>query len=146
MIHLREVAFKPGVKRPEAYPFNIPLFKKFRALKLTGPVTFLVGENGSGKSTLLEAIAAGVGSVTVGGEDVGRDPSLAPARALAAQLKFVWTKKTARGFFLRAEDFFNFARRVNRTADELDEMADEFGTYLKGYALRLAQGVVRGQR
>ncbi|HYP54314.1 MAG TPA: AAA family ATPase [Pyrinomonadaceae bacterium] len=146
MVHLREIALKPAAKKLGGYPFAIPLFKKFGALKLSRPVTFLVGENGSGKSTLLEAVAAAVGSVTVGGEDVQRDPSLAHARRLAAQLKLVWTKKTGRGFFLRAEDFFNFARRVNRTAEELDEMSEEFGTYLKGYALQLARGVVGGQR
>ncbi|MBR8834613.1 MAG: AAA family ATPase [Stigonema ocellatum SAG 48.90 = DSM 106950] len=40
------------------------------------PVTFFVGENGSGKSTMLEAIAAGVGSITVGGEDIQLDKTL----------------------------------------------------------------------
>src|SRR5690242_8431493 len=114
MIHLRSIAIKPAAKKLDGYPFGLPVVRKFREIKLDKPVTFLVGENGSGKSTVLEAIAAGVGSVVVGGEDVRRDKTLAHARALAAQLSFTWAKRTHRGFFLRAEDFFNFARRVNQ--------------------------------
>ncbi len=109
-------------------------------------MTFFVGENGTGKSTLLEAVAAGAGSVVVGGEDVRADKTLGHARALAAQLRLAWTKRTHRGFFLRAEDFFGFAKRINQTGAELEEMAQDFGKELKGYGLRLAQGVVRGQR
>src|SRR3712207_5369467 len=111
------------------------------------PVTFLVGENGSGKSTVLEALAAAVGSVVVGGEDVRADKTLGHARAPAAQLKLVWGKRTHRGFFLRAEAFFNFTRRVNQTSAELLEMGDEFERDgLKGYGLSLARGVALGQR
>ena len=146
MIHMRSIAIKPAAKRLDAFPFTIPLVRKFKELSLRAPVTFFVGENGTGKSTLLEAVAAAAGSVAVGGEDVGADETLAPARRLGAQLKLVWRSRTHRGFFLRAEDFFNFARRVNRTSAELEEMEAEFGKELKGYGLRLAQGVVRGQR
>lgn len=146
MIHLRSIDIKAGARKAGAYPFNLPVVRKFKTIELRAAVTFLVGENGSGKSTMLEAIAAGVGSVAVGGEDVSRDESLAHARRLGAQLKFVWNKKTGRGFFLRAEDFFNFARRINRTQAELEEMAADYERELSGYALRLAQGVVRGQR
>lgn len=146
MNHLRSISIKPGAKKGAGFPFTIPLIRNFREVEFRAPVTFLVGENGSGKSTLMEAIAAGVGSITVGGDDVQRDDTLKPARALAEKLKFVWNKKTRRGFFLRAEDFFNFARRINRTSEELEEMASEFEGYLKGHALSLAQGVVRGQR
>jgi predicted ATPase len=147
MIHLRSIGLKPSAKKLDGFPFHLPVVKKFKELKLRHPVTFFVGENGSGKSTLIEAIAAGVGSVVVGGEDVRRDKTLAHARSLAAQFNLVWTKRTHRGFFLRAEDFFNFAKRINQTSAELEEMAEEFEREgLKGYGLRLAQGVVRGQR
>lgn len=146
MIHLRSISLKTGAGKIEGFPFNLALVKKFKTVELNRPVTFLVGENGSGKSTFLEALAASAGSVAIGGEDVRRDETLAPARKLGAQLKLVWTKKTGRGFFLRAEDFFNFARRVNRTGEELEEMASEFEGYLKGHALKLARGVVLGQR
>ena len=146
MIHLRSVSLRLGAKRTDDYPFSIPLFRKFKTLEFRRPVTFFVGENGSGKSTLLEAIAAGVGSPAIGGEDVGRDRTLAHARRFSERLKFVWQKKTGRGFFLRAEDFFNFARRVNRMSEELEEMAAEYEQKLKGRARELAQGVVLGQR
>ena len=147
MIHLRSISMSPAAKRLDAFPFTLPVVRKFREVRLRGAVTFLVGENGSGKSTLIEALAAAVGSVVVGGEDVRTDRTLAHARALGAQLKLAWEKRTHRGFFLRAEDFFNFAKRVNQTAAELEEMAHEFEREgMKGYGLRLAQGVVRGQR
>src|SRR5438874_10056213 len=147
MIHLRSIGLNPAAKKRDAFPFVLPVVKKFREIELRAPVTFLVGENGSGKSTVLEAIAAGVGSVVVGGEDVRSDKTLAHARALASQLNFAWAKRTHRGFFLRAEDFFNFAKRVNQTSAELEEMAEEFEREgLRGYGLRLAQAVVRGQR
>jgi predicted ATPase len=146
MIHLRSVALKPAAKKMEAFPFCLPVIRKMKELRFRAPVTFLVGENGSGKSTLLEALAAGADSVVVGGSDVRGDQTLGHARALAAQMKLVWGRRTRRGFFLRAEDFFNFARRVNQTGAELEEMAREFEGELKGYALQLAQGVVRGQR
>jgi predicted ATPase len=58
------------------------LFKRFKTLTFRAPVTFFVGENGSGKSTLLEGIAAGAGSVAVGGADLARDATLDHARRL----------------------------------------------------------------
>jgi len=147
MIHLRSIDLKPDARKLEGFPFSLPVVRKFREIKFRSPVTFLVGENGSGKSTVLEAFAAAVGSTVVGGEDVRTDRTLGHARALAAHLKLVWAKRTHRGFFLRAEDFFNFTKRVNETSAELEEMAGEFEREgLKGYGLRLAQGVVRGQR
>ncbi|HEX8720056.1 MAG TPA: AAA family ATPase [Pyrinomonadaceae bacterium] len=147
MIHLRSIAIRPEARRLEGFPFALPVVREFGEIEFRSPVTFLVGENGSGKSTVLEAIAAAAGSVVVGGEDVRRDRTLGHARALAAQLRLAWAKRTHRGFFLRAEDFFNFTRRVNQTGAELEEMAEEFERDgLKGYGLRLAQGVARGQR
>lgn len=87
-IHLRSIGMSPAAKRLEAFPFGLPVVKKFRELKLRAEVTFLVGENGSGKSTLIEALAAAVGSVVVGGEDVRTDKTLAHARArLEAQTR-----------------------------------------------------------
>lgn len=147
MIHLRAISLKPGAPGGvDAYPFNLPLFRKFKDINFENAVTFFVGENGSGKSTLLEALAAAARSIAVGGDDLQRDDSLKHARKMAAQLKLTWQKKTGRGFFLRAEDFFNFARRVNRMSEELEEMGKEFEEYLSGYALQLAKGAVGGQR
>ena len=140
MIHLRSISLKPGAKKTDAFPFNLPLIKTFRPIEFHSPVTFLVGENGSGKSTLLEAIAAGIGLIAVGAEDLPQDRTLAHARQLGEQLRYIWQKKTRRGFFLRAEDFFNFAKRIKRMTEELEELAASYEQEFTGYALGLAKG------
>ena len=82
-------------------------------------MTFFVGENGSGKSTVLEALACAVGSVTVGSESVKTDPSLASVRKFSRYLNLSWAKRTHRGFYLRAEDFFGYARNMRRSQEQL---------------------------
>ncbi len=146
MIHLQAIGLKPSAKKQSGFPFTLPLVQNFGEIELRSPVAFFVGENGSGKSTLIEAIAAGINLPTVGGEDIARDKSLNNARALGKQLKLAWQRKTHRGFFLRAEDFFNFAKRLQTMQAELQEMADEFENDYSGYALGLAKGAALGQR
>ena len=109
----------------DGYPFNTRLVKNLTELTLTAPVTFLVGENGSGKSTLLEALAVAANAVTVGGERVQTDKTLAPARALARCLRLSWKRKTHRGFFLRSEDFFQFVKKLSEMRADLQESLDE---------------------
>lgn len=142
----------PDGREAEAYPFAVPAVRAVaelpRGLAFDRPVTCFVGENGTGKSTLLEAIAVAVGLPAVGSEDVARDPTLASARALARRLRLGWTMKPARGFFLRAEDFFGFAKRLARERVELEqELADLESEYeakdRSPYALGLAQGPSR---
>ena len=58
---LDAIRARPGGLDGEGFPFDLAVLRGFEELRLTTPVTFLVGENGSGKSTVLEAIAAGVG-------------------------------------------------------------------------------------
>ena len=55
----------------------------------------------------------------------------------AKALKLTWTKRTAKGFFLRAEDFFNFARRNRELGCELDGYADKYAddARVRGYML-----------
>jgi predicted ATPase len=143
MLHLRSVSKKKVSKNIDTFPFNIPLIKKFKEVKFRQPVTFFVGENGSGKSTLLEAIAAGVGSIAVGGEDIQQDKTLSHARRLSEQLKFVWNQKTTRGFFLRAEDFFSFAKRTNQMTQELEEIASEYEGLAKRAILKEKADLVK---
>ena len=109
MLVLRSVERRDTKDAPTGFPFDIPVVRSFTRIDFVSPVTFLVGENGSGKSTLLEAIACAVGSTTVGSESVENDPTLADVRRLAAHLKLTWSKKTRKGFFMRAEDFFGYA-------------------------------------
>ncbi|HET9982562.1 MAG TPA: AAA family ATPase [Longimicrobiales bacterium] len=142
-VHLRRIELRRPRAPDEAaaFPFTVPAIRELGALDLTAPVTFFVGENGSGKSTLLEAIAAAAGSPTVGAEEVGADETLAAQRRLGKHLRLTWTKRARRGFFLRAEDFFGFARRVARLRSEmlrrLEEIDEEFAgasDYVKGLA------------
>lgn len=105
----------------------------------------LVGENGCGKSTFLEALAAGAGLPAIGRADAGRDESLAGPRRWARRLTLAWSHRTHRGFFLRAEDFFNFSRRIARNVRELEEAAEGFDRTLTGYGRRLAAGTLRAQ-
>ncbi|MBI5823184.1 MAG: AAA family ATPase [Chloroflexi bacterium] len=120
MIHLRSVQ-KKEIREADIFPFNVPAIRVLKEIEFHAPVTFFVGENGSGKSTLMEAMACAIGSVTVGSESVNTDPSLAHARKLAKYFRLTWTKRTRKGFFLRAEDFFGYAKQIAQTKRELED-------------------------
>jgi predicted ATPase len=106
--------------RPTGFPFDIPAIADLPPLALERPVTILVGENGSGKSTLLEAIAIAARATTAGTREAADDDTLAGVRALAGELRLSWRTRTHRGFFLRAEDFFGFARRMATMRADLE--------------------------
>ncbi len=119
---LRRIQFRlPGGEEATTFPFNVPAIRELGPLDLTAPVTFLAGENGSGKSTLLEAVAAAASSPTIGSDEVRDDRTLAEQRRLAAHLKLTWNRRSHRGFFLRAEDFFGFARRMSALRTEMQQ-------------------------
>ena len=111
---LRRVEFNlPQLDDSRAvFPFSIPALRSLEVLETDTPVVLFVGENGSGKSTLMEALAIATRLPTVGSESAARDKTLVAQRRLAKCLKLVWGRRTHRGFFLRAEDFFGFARRL----------------------------------
>lgn len=107
------------------FPFSVPVIRELDVLTFPTPVTFFVGENGSGKSTLLEGIAAAAGLPAAGSDDPGADATLDAQRQLGRALRLVWTRRTHRGFFLRAEDFFGFTKRLSAMRSELlQRMAD----------------------
>ncbi len=123
------------------FPFTVPAIRSLAPLDLAAPVTLFVGENGSGKSTLLEGIAAAARLPSVGAEEVAADQTLAAQRRLGDVLRLTWSKRTQRGFFLRAEDFFGFQRRLaaDRVAFEarlgdLDVEYRDRSAYAKGFA------------
>ncbi len=145
MIFLRAVCRKTSEALPERFPFSLRILKDLH-LDFSSPVTFFVGENGTGKSTLLEAVAWATGLPVVGGEPMKNDATLRHAGDLAAALRLVWSKRTHRGFFLRAEDFFRFCRSLQGLAAKMDESAAEFEKQLTGYGLSLARGAVLGQK
>lgn len=124
MLHLKSITLEKRADEVNDFPFNIPILKAFEQIEFTAPVTFFVGENGSGKSTLLEAIACAVGSTTVGSESVKTDKSLADVRKFANQLRLSWSKRTHKGFFLRAEDFFGYAKSLAKIKQDLQDDLD----------------------
>src|SRR5688500_727650 len=147
-IHLQSISLR---RRPAAdagrFPFSVPALAALETLDLSTPVTFLVGENGSGKSTLLEGLAAATGLPTVGSESAATDPTLAAQRELGQALQLVWRRRTHRGVFLRAEDFFGVARQVSKMKADMHARVAELDAEYEGrsdFAKGLAQGPMRG--
>jgi predicted ATPase len=121
-ILLREVRLRDPAVRGDGHPFSAPVVGALAAAPLVfdRAVTFLVGENGSGKSTLLEAVACAADLPDAGGAPLASDPSLAAARALGRALRLSWSARTRRGSFVRAEDVFGFAKRMDATRADLE--------------------------
>lgn len=134
------------IEGTEAFPFSVPAVRDLKKLELRAPVTFFVGANGSGKSTLLEGIAAAADLAVVGSASVRDDPTLAAQRRLADALRLEWSRRAHRGFFLRAEDFFGFAREISRLRSQMVERLAEVATSFadrSDYARGLAEGPAR---
>jgi len=149
VIHLQSVSLEK-ISELEAgqFPFTVPVIKSLPNLTFTAPVTFLVGENGSGKSTFMEALAIAAGSIAVGSTELDYDPSLAAVKRLAKAFKLVWTKKTRKGFFLRAEDYFGYVKRLALMRQEMEQDLRDIEAEYKGRsktALGLAQMPFHGQ-
>ena len=142
---LREV-HRRGSGNDTHFPFSVPVIRTLAGLRFDSPVTFFVGENGSGKSTLLEGIAAAARLPAIGSADLDADATLNAQRELAAALRLVWSHKTSRGFFLRAEDFFGFTKRLSTMRAELLTRLAELETEYadrSSHAKGLAMGPVR---
>jgi len=143
MIHLKSLELvKEKIKDEDQYPFNLPLVRSLERLSFDSPVTILVGENGSGKSTLLEALAFAVALPAVGAEEVDRDETLNDVKRLGECFRLSWRLRTHRGFFLRAEDFFNFVKRISQMRREMQVRLKELEEEYRGrsaYALSLAR-------
>ena len=113
------------------HPFNLPLFAGRRLdLALTHKVTVIVGENGVGKSTLLEAIAGQIGFAMQSGTRNFLSQEAPPA--LSRCLRLAWLPRVTRGFFLRAESYFNFITQM----DELDRDPGAGPRIVDGYGGR----------
>jgi predicted ATPase len=125
VIHLRSIALDPNRALPDKFPFNVPVIQSLETVEFLTPITFFVGENGSGKSTLLELIGVAANLPTIGSEDSDFDDSLADVRLLTKHLKWVWSKRSRNGFFMRSEDFFGFAKRVGREMAAMKRTLDD---------------------
>jgi predicted ATPase len=149
MLHLQSVKLtRIPPAEADKFPFTVPIIRSLPELNFTTPVTFLVGENGSGKSTFLEAIASAANSIAVGSDDLDRDSSLATVGKLGKALKLTWSKRTRNGFFLRAEDYFGYAKRLARIRQELEQEVREIDEEYKDrsdYARGLAKMAHMGQ-
>jgi len=119
MLHLTRINLRP-LPESKSFPFSLPLLQTLKEIHFDSPVTLFVDENGSSKSTLLETLACAAEMVVVGSENTRNDKSLVYARDLAKYFKLAWTKRTHRGFFLRAEDFFGYAKRLNEMRSEME--------------------------
>ena len=141
MLYLRSFRYDPPDPPVDGYPFTVPFLADFREQAFTTPVTFLVGENGSGKSTFLESLAVAADLPVAGGAGVRQDPTLDPVRPLARRLRLVWNRRVRKGFFLRAEDFFGYVKRLAQTRADLeremresDERHKDRSEYARGLA------------
>ncbi|HEY1754723.1 MAG TPA: AAA family ATPase [Bryobacteraceae bacterium] len=113
------------------YPFVIPAIRTLEKLEFRSRICFFVGENGSGKSTLLEAIATQYGfGLEGGGRNFHRQTteSLQSVAPLSKALRVAFTKRTGKGFYLRAESFFNVASEVDQMARD-DPASDALAPY-----------------
>lgn len=120
MIHLKSITLREWSEREAAsFPFALGIVQSLKEIEFNSSVTFFVGENGSGKSTIMEALACAIGSVTVGSESVKTDPSLTSVRKLSQYFRLSWLKRTHKGFFLRAEDFFGYAKKMRQSQEQL---------------------------
>jgi predicted ATPase len=122
---LKRLSFLEERVKADEFPFDIPAFQHGKlVLDFERPITIIVGENGTGKSTLLEAIAAHCGFSLSGGNRnhvLASDQSSAP---FSNALRLSWLPKVSRGFFLRAESFFNFGHYI----DQVDKDHPGHGT------------------
>ena len=133
----------PAEELPNTFPFTVPAVSSLGVIDLSRPVTLFVGENGTGKSTLIESLAVATDLPTVGSDRAGNDPTLAAQRRLADRLALTWRSRNHRGFFLRAEDFFGFQRRLARERAEHHGELERIERELAGsseYARTLARG------
>jgi predicted ATPase len=137
MIYLRSASVSSADATRGHYPFSVPALRDLEQIKFSAPVTFFVGENGSGKSTLLEAMALKAKLPPATGQPLERDPTLDAVKPLAQAIKLGWLPRTKKGFFLRAEDFFNFARNIKSRGESMEAMADRFkdDPDVRGYML-----------
>ncbi len=125
MMRLLSVALlREKVADWSAYPFVIPAIRTLETLQIRSRICFFVGENGSGKSTLLEAIADSYGFGREGGSRSfyrQTTESVQSVTPLSRALRLAFSKRTGRGYYLRAESFFNIATEVDQLGSDVVE-------------------------
>ena len=127
-MYLKTIRYmREKIPNEQIYPFNIPTLQNFDQLELPTNVTFFIGENGSGKSTLLEAIADLCG-FHVGGGNRNHSYNVHESQSdLSDFIRLSWKTKVAKGFFLRAETFYQFASHLDLMEDPSGRKYDAYG-------------------
>ncbi len=108
------------------FPYNLPLYKSNATIRLEKPITFIVGENGTGKSTLLEGLANVIGFNPYGGNS-NHFYNNNVEKNIEDIIKLTWSIKTKKGFFFRAESFFNFSEYIDKLIDEDNSLKFAYG-------------------
>jgi predicted ATPase len=112
---LKRLSFLEERVKADEFPFTIPAFQRGKlTLDFERPITIIVGENGTGKSTLLEGIAGQCGFNLSGGNRNHLYASDRNSAPFGDVLRLSWLPKVSRGFFLRAESFFNFGHYIDQ--------------------------------
>ena len=102
----------------ESYLKNIPSLKDLEYLNFDNRITFFVGENGTGKSTLLEAIAVAYGFNAEGGTVNYNFSTYNDVSELCDAIKITkGYRRAKRGYFFRAESFFNVLSKSEEYRD-----------------------------
>ncbi|MBE2184400.1 MAG: AAA family ATPase [Anaerolineae bacterium] len=139
---LKALEYYPPAELPAVFPYSVPVFADLPKVEFEASITFLVGENGSGKSTFIETLACAADSITAGSEGIHTDPTLAAVRNFSKHFKLIWTKRTRKGFFLRAEDFFGYAKQVAQMRAEMEsDMAQIDRDYSSAGRSKTAKGL-----
>lgn len=112
---LKRISLDPTKMDRELFPFDtLPFLAKGFVWDFDSAVTMILGENGSGKSTLIEAVAQAAGFSAQGGSQDHLTGAAETENALVRALRLSWLPKVSRGFFFRAESFFNFQTYIDR--------------------------------
>ncbi len=100
----------------DQHPYDLPVVRALRdsPLRFHPKMTYLVGENGTGKSTLLEAMAIALGFNPEGGTRHLRFSTTDTHSGLCEPLHVPKGRRARRGYFVRAESFYNLASAIDR--------------------------------
>ena len=99
----------------DRYPFSLAAVRTLDHLDLHPKLTFFIGENGSGKSTLIEAIAVALASMPKAAPRTSASARARRSRRCMSTCASRVCASRATASFLRAESFFNVARRSSRS-------------------------------